>query len=92
MNWLWESWLGVRTDTQDEAIINKVQGKDAQAYEDAFHFHWFYNQTLRKLSKVKNAVQTVRRTAPVVAAAALTAYLIRTLRQKAQARAKRVER
>jgi 16S rRNA G966 N2-methylase RsmD/DNA-directed RNA polymerase subunit RPC12/RpoP len=34
MNWLWESWLGVRTDTQDEAIINKVQGKDAQAYED----------------------------------------------------------
>ncbi len=32
MNFLWESWLGKRTDTAEEAIINSVQGKGAQEY------------------------------------------------------------
>lgn len=40
MNLLWESWLGVRTETRDEAIINKYQGKGADEYKvllrDAF--------------------------------------------------------
>ena len=34
MNLLWEAWLGRRTDVRDEAIVNKVQGKDAAAYGD----------------------------------------------------------
>lgn len=34
MNLLWESWLGIRTDTTNEAIINKVQGKGAQQYSN----------------------------------------------------------
>jgi len=34
MNFLWESWLGIRTDTTNEAIINKVQGKGAEQYRD----------------------------------------------------------
>lgn len=33
MNFLWESWLQERTDTRDEAIVNKVQGKGLDAYE-----------------------------------------------------------
>lgn len=32
MNVLWESWLGSRTDTTCEAIINKYQGKGAEEY------------------------------------------------------------
>lgn len=32
MNVLWESWLGVRTDIGQEAIINKVQGKGHDEY------------------------------------------------------------
>jgi len=34
MNILWESWLGEFTDTAQEAIINKVQGKDVTAYQN----------------------------------------------------------
>jgi len=33
MNFLWESWLGVFTDTHEEAIVNRVQGKDISSYE-----------------------------------------------------------
>ncbi len=33
MNILWESWLGEYTDKTNEAIINKVQGKDIDDYE-----------------------------------------------------------
>lgn len=32
MNILWESWLGAFTDSTEEAIINRVQGKDIDAY------------------------------------------------------------
>jgi adenine-specific DNA methylase len=32
MNFLWESWLGKRTEIADEAIINSVQGKGALEY------------------------------------------------------------
>lgn len=34
MNFLWESWLGSYTDTADEAIVNRVQGKGVREYED----------------------------------------------------------
>lgn len=34
MNILWESWLGVFTDTDQEAIINRHQGKGAAEYSD----------------------------------------------------------
>lgn len=34
MNLLWESWLGQKTDSREEAIVNRVQGKDAEAYGD----------------------------------------------------------
>lgn len=33
MNLLWESWLGRHTDVTNEAIVNRVQGKDLAAYE-----------------------------------------------------------
>jgi DNA modification methylase len=33
MNFLWESWLGAKTDTREEAIVNKVQGKDYGGYQ-----------------------------------------------------------
>jgi DNA modification methylase/transcriptional regulator with XRE-family HTH domain len=32
MNLLWESWLGDFTDASDEAVVNRVQGKDVDAY------------------------------------------------------------
>jgi DNA modification methylase len=32
MNFLWESWLGLRTDVRDEAIINTVQRKGIAEY------------------------------------------------------------
>ena len=35
MNLLWESWLGVRTDMTNEAIINKTQGKAAEQYRES---------------------------------------------------------
>lgn len=34
MNMLWESWLKAYTDTADEAIVNRVQKKDASKYQD----------------------------------------------------------
>lgn len=34
MNFLWESWLGTFTDIAQEAIINKVQGKNVMAYQN----------------------------------------------------------
>jgi DNA modification methylase/transcriptional regulator with XRE-family HTH domain len=34
MNILWESWLGAFTDNQNEAIVNRCQGKDAERYGD----------------------------------------------------------
>ncbi|MGH3088825.1 MAG: DNA methyltransferase [Rubrobacteraceae bacterium] len=34
MNFLWESWLGVHTDNSQEAIVNRVQGKDLNKYGD----------------------------------------------------------
>jgi ubiquinone/menaquinone biosynthesis C-methylase UbiE len=32
LNFLWESWLKVKTNNKPEAIINKTQGKDLQSY------------------------------------------------------------
>ena len=34
MNMLWESWLKVYTNTTTEAIVNRVQKKDASKYQD----------------------------------------------------------
>ena len=34
MNVLWESWLRAYTDAEDEAIVNRVQGKDAGKYQE----------------------------------------------------------
>lgn len=33
MNFLWESWLGIHTDIVEEAIVNKVQGKGIEEYQ-----------------------------------------------------------
>lgn len=33
LNWLWESWLGVRTDNKNEAIENKSQQKKLRDYQ-----------------------------------------------------------
>ena len=34
MNFLWESWLGKFTDTKNEAIVNRLQGKGVDEYKD----------------------------------------------------------
>ncbi|MCI0487030.1 MAG: hypothetical protein L0229_10560 [Blastocatellia bacterium] len=34
MNFLWEAWLGVFTDTKDEAIINRAQNKTITQYSE----------------------------------------------------------
>lgn len=34
MNLLWESWLGMYTETSSEAIVNRVQGKGVREYEN----------------------------------------------------------
>jgi 16S rRNA G966 N2-methylase RsmD len=34
MNYLWESWLGVFTNVEEEAIINRVQGKSIDDYQE----------------------------------------------------------
>ena len=33
MNFLWESWLRIKTDNRQEAIVNKVQGKGYEDYQ-----------------------------------------------------------
>jgi DNA modification methylase len=33
MNFLWESWLGIKTDNRQEAIVNRVQGKSYEDYQ-----------------------------------------------------------
>ncbi|MGP8260490.1 MAG: DNA methyltransferase [Acidobacteriaceae bacterium] len=33
MNFLWESWLRIKTDNRQEAIVNKVQGKSYDDYQ-----------------------------------------------------------
>lgn len=34
MNYLWESWLSIFTETEKEAIINRVQGKSINDYQN----------------------------------------------------------
>lgn len=34
MNYLWESWLGIFTNVEEEAIINRVQGKSIDDYQE----------------------------------------------------------
>ena len=34
MNFIWEAWLGVFTDTKDEAIVNAVQSKTIDEYRE----------------------------------------------------------
>lgn len=34
LNWLWESWLRVRTNNKNEAIENKTQKKDLREYQN----------------------------------------------------------
>ncbi len=46
MNLLWEAWLQQFTDTRDEAIVNKVQGKTIEEYR------WLMTQSLRECYRV----------------------------------------
>jgi DNA modification methylase/DNA-binding transcriptional regulator YiaG len=69
MNILWESWLGEFTDTAQEAIINKVQGKDVTAYQNlmtaSMHEcyrvlrpgHWMLLVFMNSSKEVWNALQ-----------------------------------
>ena len=49
MNLLWESWLGAFTDNTNEAIINKIQGKDISDYQHLI------TQSLRECYRVLRA-------------------------------------
>ena len=46
MNFLWESWLGKFTDTQNEAIVNTRQGKSIDSYRELM------TQSLREACRV----------------------------------------
>jgi 16S rRNA G966 N2-methylase RsmD len=46
MNFLWEAWLGVFTDTKEEAVINRVQGKAIGEYQELM------TRALRELYRV----------------------------------------
>lgn len=74
MNFLWEAWLGVFTDTLDEAIINRRQGKTVEHYETLMTAslrechrvlrpgHWlvvvFMNSSHEIWNSIRNAVIT----------------------------------
>ncbi len=73
MNFLWESWLGEYTDTQNEAIVNTRQGKNIDSYQDlmtqslreAYRVlrpgHWmvlvFMNSSKRVWGALRNAIE-----------------------------------
>lgn len=49
VNFLWESWLKVFTQTEEEAIINNVQGKGTNEYRDLLsHAFKEINRVLKK--------------------------------------------
>jgi len=72
MNLLWESWLGDFTDSTDEAIMNKCQGKGVNEYQELMTAslsecyrvlrsgHWmllvFMNSSKRVLIALRNAI------------------------------------
>ena len=69
MNILWESWLGAFTNAAPEAIMNKAQGKDLDAYQDlmtaslreAYRVlrpdHWMVLVFMNSSKKVWNALR-----------------------------------
>jgi hypothetical protein len=73
MNILWESWLGEYTDTTNEAIVNRVQGKNVEDYKVLMEAslsecyrvlrrgHWmllvFMNSSKKVWEAIKYAVQ-----------------------------------
>jgi DNA modification methylase len=70
MNLLWESWLGRFTDATEEAIVNKVQGKDlgdyqklmAKSLEETFRIlrpgHWMLLVFMNSSARVWQALET----------------------------------
>lgn len=69
MNLLWESWLNRFTDSTEEAIVNKVQGKSLEDYEnlmakslkEAFRVlrpdHWMLMVFMNSSAKVWSALE-----------------------------------
>ena len=70
LNSIWESWLGVVTDQQKEAIENEVQKKDLYTYKDLMvsclkeayrvlkHGHWITIEFSNTRSSVWNMIQS----------------------------------
>jgi DNA modification methylase len=74
MNLLWESWLGRFTNNAEEAIVNKVQGKDVadygslmrRSFEEAYRVlrpgHWmlvmFMNSSARVWEELRDAIDS----------------------------------
>jgi len=70
MNFLWESWLGEFTETADEAIMNKFQGKGVDEYQrlmtrslqEAYRVlrrgHWMLLVFMNSSSKVWDALRS----------------------------------
>ena len=70
LNSIWESWLGVVTDQQREAIENEVQKKDLYTYKDLMvsclkeayrvlkHGHWITIEFSNTRSSVWNMIQS----------------------------------
>ncbi|WP_133511589.1 DNA methyltransferase [Candidatus Thiosymbion oneisti] len=78
MNILWEAWLGEFTDNTNEAIVNKVQGKQieeygrlmeqslAECYRVLRHGHWMLLVFMNSSEKVWNALKVAVRNAGFV--------------------------
>lgn len=70
LSYLWECWLGVRTNNTPEAIINKTQGKQLLFYQEAMTAcfaemhrilkpnHWMTVEFHNSKNAVWNAIQT----------------------------------
>ena len=79
MNILWESWLGEYTDSTNEAIINRVQGKGLAQYEDLIARslsecyrvlragHWMLLVFMNSSSKVWESLKSAIRRAGFIA-------------------------
>jgi DNA modification methylase len=80
LSFIWEAWLGLKTDNRDEAIVSKAQGKELddyrrlmtesfiRAYESLKPGRWMTVEFSNTQASVWNAIQTALQQAGFVVA------------------------